>query len=587
LRHIYSNLIQLQAKTTNDFVQLNISERRETWMNIIELWIELSMKTADILIDEQYIITDCLNIIISLSHQLIESKSIFDRNDTKSAEKIFSTCLIMLDLPHINAFLSQIDETSEELIFTLNIQFMLTIAMHSTPFLSSNVSIIINERTNLLTVFINYVEQRINLVEQRSEPIVERILMFFWNISDRPFFVSILVKIDLPECVIRWLSYSNITTYEHSISLISIVHNLSRHDEGVDALNKYEAIEIIKDFQCRHMNTSNEEISLLVPMILAQLCSPEQLKRDKKIMNDVLNQLLQRTMNASNSDDKPWSDAGFHVSEFLSVLVKLFVVEERTLDYILCHAETEPPSDLSSTIRLFSSLLLSFGDALNKNNQLEQFTLIAVLNILWSISFQTQYLQEFIIHNQDAVLLVENLAKYNDKDAIDQYKPRSMEGIHEAAHGIIHNIEKYSENHTVLKTLSKNKPSIMISYSHNDKIFCKQLRNFLLTKQDQFDVWIDQTHCQTADDIWEMIAIGMEQANIIVCLISDYYFQSKSCRQEFIYATDTLHKLIIPVLLENFKPKGWLGKTLELRDCFILHCRYSNSWNKIRSIFKS
>jgi hypothetical protein len=36
----------------------------------------------------------------------------------------------------------------------------------------------------------------------------------------------------------------------------------------------------------------------------------------------------------------------------------------------------------------------------------------------------------------------------------------------------------------------------------------------------QFDVWIDQIHCQTAEDIWEMIAISMEQATIFGLLFS-------------------------------------------------------------------
>ena len=52
----------------------------------------------------------------------------------------------------------------------------------------------------------------------------------------------------------------------------------------------------------------------------------------------------------------------------------------------------------------------------------------------------------------------------------------------------------------------------------------------------------------------------MERAGVIVCLVSSQYFESKSCRQEFIYAVDSLKRRIIPVLLENFEPKGWLGK---------------------------
>ncbi|CAF1688967.1 unnamed protein product, partial [Adineta ricciae] len=61
------------------------------------------------------------------------------------------------------------------------------------------------------------------------------------------------------------------------------------------------------------------------------------------------------------------------------------------------------------------------------------------------------------------------------------------------------------------------------------------------------------------DDLWELIASGIEHADVILCIISDYYFQSKSCRHELIYATDSLQKIIIPVILEDFKPKGWIG----------------------------
>lgn len=555
-KQIYCKLIELQTKITNDIFQLNITQRQELWWNFIELWIELSRKTVDISIDEQYIVTNCYNIITFLCSQVI-----FDLADTKFVEKTFSACLTMLNLPHMTRFLSKIDKSFDELILSSNIHLILSMAIQSARFLSFDTSILLNKQTDLFILLINYTEKRI---EQHSESLIERILTFFWSISDRTCFVPLLIEIGLSKNIVHWLSSSITRTIsKYWMALISIIHNLSRHDEGVDTLNKYETIEIIKYFQYKYIN---EEISLLISMILAQLSSPKQHKRDKKIMNNVLNQLLQRTINAARNETV-WRDTGFHISEFLSVMVKLFVVEERTLDYILCHAETEPSSDLSSTIHLFSSLLLSFGNALNKNNQLEQFTLISILNILWSISFQTQYLQEMIINNKEAILLVENLADNNNNNnkvqVIVQYKSRSMEGIHEAAYGIIHNIQKYSQsilNNNSQNLFPKKKPSIMISYSHDDKIICKKLVDFLLTQQDVFDVWIDQIHCQNAGDIWEMIANGMEQANIIVCLISNYYFQSKSCRQEFIYATDTLHKLVVPVLIENFKSKGWLGK---------------------------
>ena len=179
-------------------------------------------------------------------------------------------------------------------------------------------------------------------------------------------------------------------------------------------------------------------------MALALLSTPEQLKSDKKSMNTILNQLLQLVKDAAKRDRR--RREGFHVSEPLAVMVKIFVVEERTLDYVLCHAETDPPSDTISTIGLFINLLFEFRDALKGTDRLHRFTLIALLNILWSISFQPNYSQE-LINNQELITTLRQFIESADKkDILEQYKPRSMEGIKEAAHGILHNLNLENKN---------------------------------------------------------------------------------------------------------------------------------------------
>jgi hypothetical protein len=100
----------------------------------------------------------------------------------------------------------------------------------------------------------------------------------------------------------------------------------------------------------------------------------------------------------------------------------------------------------------------------------------------------------------------------------------------------------------------------MIRYSHNNNRFCDKLYELLVKRNDSFEIWIDRTHCQEACDLWELIADGMEHACVIVCLLSREYFESKSCRREFTYAITSLKKRIIPVLLGDFEPKGWLGE---------------------------
>ena len=285
-------------------------------------------------------------------------------------------------------------------------------------------------------------------------------------------------------------------------------------------------------------------------------------------MNSVLNQLLQLVMGAAKGDR--FRRNGFHVSEPLGVLVKLFVVEERTLDYVLCHAETKPASDMVSTIRLFVSLLDSFAKARKGDDRLEQFTLIALVNILWSISFQPVYSAELIRHEQ-MISTIRSLLEHEDQQEwLEQYKPRSMESLEQAARGILHNLNldskadvssQGSESAAPIQSSHESeKPWIMISYCHSDNAFCTRVLDLFASSKESWQVWIDRTHCQAANDLWESIAEGMERASIIVCLLSEQYFESKSCRQEFIYAVDSLKKPIVPVLVGNFAPKGWLGK---------------------------
>ncbi|CAF2971370.1 unnamed protein product [Rotaria sp. Silwood2] len=117
----------------------------------------------------------------------------------------------------------------------------------------------------------------------------------------------------------------------------------------------------------------------------------------------------------------------------------------------------------------------------------------------------------------------------------------------------------------------QRKLSIMISDSHGDYDFCSQLLDSLNKHNDVFEIWIDRTHCQGVDDLWGAIAEGMEQASIIVCLLSNQYFESKSCRKEFIYAADSLKKKIVPILLVQFNTKGWLeqSKATELLNTIL------------------
>ena len=98
----------------------------------------------------------------------------------------------------------------------------------------------------------------------------------------------------------------------------------------------------------------------------------------------------------------------------------------------------------------------------------------------------------------------------------------------------------------------------MFSYAHKDDKLCYHILKEVEQMKNIVKVWIDVQQCAMGD-LWGKIADAIEYADVILCFISEYYHQSKSCRQEFIYAVDDLQKPIIPILIGDYKPKGWLG----------------------------
>ena len=73
------------------------------------------------------------------------------------------------------------------------------------------------------------------------------------------------------------------------------------------------------------------------------------------------------------------------------------------------------------------------------------------------------------------------------------------------------------------------------------------------------DVWVDFLNCHS-NDIWGEIAEAIETSNVVLFLMSKDYQDSKSCREEVLYAKDTLKKRIIPIYTKtDFTARGWLG----------------------------
>jgi hypothetical protein len=221
-----------------------------------------------------------------------------------------------------------------------------------------------------------------------------------------------------------------------------------------------------------------------------------------------------------------------------------------------------------TAIEFFINLLVDCYSKTSNENLFKQTTCTALVNILWSVSFQEKYKQKLKKASTKFKELIQNLREEtNEKIPPNQYVPQYIEKIQKAVTGLLFNIdelvhpatEQIADASTILD--NNQKPMIMISYSHENADFCKQLYNEILKRG--YDIWIDFKYLKTGD-LWEQIGAGMKRASIIVCLMSEEYCKSKSCRWEATYALDKLQatKSVIPVFLQKYELPDWLGKLI-------------------------
>ena len=293
-------------------------------------------------------------------------------------------------------------------------------------------------------------------------------------------------------------------------------------------------------------------------MTLVLLSTPGEIKQDSKRMNDILDKLLEKVYDASVSSEHR-ANGELHLSEVLIVFVKLSN-DDYTLNYIM--EQSSVSLHASTKTEFFIHQLVYHYCEISDENSLKQATCTALVNILWSLSFQSKYQQQLKnAGTKFKEIIVKLTKKIHSNASPNQYVPKYIEDIQKAAAGLLYNIYELIPSATESVISDHQQSMIMISYSHEDLEFCKQLYNEILNKR--YDIWIDFKFLKTGD-LWEQIAAGMKRANVIVCLMSEDYCKSKSCRWEATYALDKLQsdKLVIPVLLQKYSIPDWLGKLI-------------------------
>jgi len=290
------------------FQQMNSSD--DSRLNRIRHGISLSNELIDAV--ERAAPVD-MNIFQKCFQLLQTEFSIFESSTEMQHEKLFvreiffplldllskpQICLYLNDDPHI----TMVHKESYKCLTNL----FLTSASATIKYVPlSKDDGVSRKYTDILCTMYKRVKYHLQLSTQIEQPIdcdhqtIEDILFFLWNLTDRTIVVRWMLDTGFVETMLDCLKITDLSP-KTARKLIGIVHNISRHDDGVDELRKFDGLSIIKNFQSLYTDDCCvDEANLVASMAIALLSTAEEIRSDNKRMNRILNELLQMTMNAA------------------------------------------------------------------------------------------------------------------------------------------------------------------------------------------------------------------------------------------------------------------------------------------------
>ncbi|CAF1044053.1 unnamed protein product [Rotaria sordida] len=429
-------------------------------------------------------------------------------------------------------------------------------------------------QNTILTLFITFINEyfikkkHLRVNEKYHGTLIKEILHFICNITDKTLTIPIFININCPQTCLQWLSLSYLNGYEYKC-IIGILNNIARHDEGVIVLSKSDCVKIVRQFKNEVLNINidfiinkdmRSAVSLLLDLILALVVDPDELHAEE-INSGTINQVLSTTKIILKSTGFRYE--GCHISELFIALMKL-CTNDNIIDYIL--QQNQYQTIFLATLKTFLSDIEN--EKLNDDNfDMNVLTIMALANIIWSISFHDRYKNELIQN----INTLKKLEVFRETDTINYvlpriYIPHQMLSLRRTIDGIWQNLFPSLPTKLENKSISNRKIicSLMISYSHVNIDFCRQLYDVLSTIP-QLSINVD---INTGKYLWKEISQTIEQSDVVLFLLSKDFFYNKSCRQELIYVTDILKKLFLPIFIDHdFKPTGWLHKRIARLKC--------------------
>ena len=174
---------------------------------------------------------------------------------------------------------------------------------------------------------LDFVDKLLNRPEpDKSEVIIIYcILSLLWNLTDKMSLVPMFVNVDYVKLTVRWLQkfpYQRLHIIVNN-AIINIVYNLTRNEEGLEALEKANTFKILMERKVDITNMDNDDLTDTFGMLLIALCRGEvEQKQNEDLIFKVGMSLFDNAKEASKRSD--WRHDGCHLSEYLYSLQLAF-----------------------------------------------------------------------------------------------------------------------------------------------------------------------------------------------------------------------------------------------------------------------
>jgi hypothetical protein len=423
---------QIILNKVYEFYRLTMSDSDDKIKNSIQeilyLWPEV-VAAGDKATDDELFILNVSRAVLTQVFTIVLSKEFFNK-DYLLVRKIFFTCFNIL-INHLNIF-----KNNNSIYIDSNIRLIMKMTTSITSLVQFQNGDLSKIRDNeLLIAMREHIDQ-----DSKHDNLTDGIISLIWNLSDRTILVPILLNAGYANSVVQWIKNRENKFRDDKIDApIHILHNISRHDDGIDRLNTHDALKVVEEIKIEsNIYDDADDMTIHIAMIRALLTDINQIKFDSmKYSNKVVNMLVQLSIDAAQNERYHYN--GSHVSEPLTVLVKLFYNDE-ILNNILSNNVPKSSLNIQSIIELFASLLGKFYPKINVDNDLlENYTCVVILNLFWLISNHEKYRQ--IIHDHQQLMDIVKNAANDDPDYTDTFMPRTMKSIKQAANDILKNLK--------------------------------------------------------------------------------------------------------------------------------------------------